>query len=175
MKELLRVIGIFAGGLSLFRISSYLWNLELSAVMSQIVAFYGELLNPVRVVLEPILRALLEQIKWELPDWWIHILVIWLFIGGVTVRGLDVVDQKTGQASEKSTIWDAISSVMLSFFGIFLLVGAVGMWVVFGLIMKQDGIDVKEARGFSPYRVLAREMVFGLLSFVGFLCLNAFV
>lgn len=174
MRSLLSIIGILVGGLSVFRLGSLLWDLELSQIMNRVVAYYGALIRPIRVIFEPLLQAFLEVFSWQLPDWWVHLFVTWLVIGGATVRCLEAVDRKTGQANEGNMLLDAAASVYLALLGPFLTVRVLMEWWVRELIARREGYDVRKEVGFSPYRMLAWEICLTFLSAIGYVALNAF-
>ena len=174
MKSLLRIILIMTAGLSVFRLGSLLWNLELSQIMSKVVAHYAKLLKPIRVIFESVLQPFLEKFDWDFPEWSVHFFVIWVLIGGATVRCLEAVDRQTGQAEEGNVLLNGAASVVLALFGVFLFMRVLMEWWVRGLLLRQEGVDVREARGFSPYQLLAWEICLTLLSAVAYLAFNAF-
>ncbi|MEZ4921133.1 MAG: hypothetical protein R2792_18680, partial [Saprospiraceae bacterium] len=124
MKDLPRIFGILAGGLSLFRLSSYLMNWNISKIMELIVEKYDSILEPIRFFFQPIFLWITNQFKIDLPGWWVHAFVIWLLIGAITVRAGKAVDIETGQKDKSSFFSDLFADVILTFMGVFLLLFA---------------------------------------------------
>lgn len=165
-RSIVGALGAIVGGLSLFRLSALLLNHELELVLERVIEFYDELLEPVRVVVGPVFGWAVELMGGELPTWWADAFVIWVVIGGITVRTGMAIDRK--ERRKVNAIESAVGGVALSLFGGVLLLYAVALWakreVLILVAGSMEGVNFKEELKreegyFSPWGVLIREFL----------------
>lgn len=173
-------VGAISGGLSLFKLGSLLWHLELARAMAELASFYDKVLEPVRVVVGPIIHWFAEEVGWVLPGWWIHVAVLWLVIGGITVRTLSSVD-RVHKRQPPGAMEAAVGGVLLSSLGLVLLTAVTAQWVkreiMILIISIDDGVNMKEevAGYVSPRIILWREVFVTAACAIAFFLFNAFV
>lgn len=176
MKDLPRIFGILAGGLSLFRLSSYLLNWNISKIMELIIEKYNSILEPIRFFFQPIFLWIANQFKIDLPEWWVHAFVVWLLIGAITVRAGTTVDKETGQKDKINFFSDLLADAILTLMGVFLLLFAIFTWIMHELMIHTIHPEASKEEGYvSPFKILARETLLTISATVIFFALDAFL
>ena len=86
MTLLLKLIAIVCGSASLFQLGSLVYNYQFSDILFEAFDWYNALVDPLRVILSPLLQYVADYFEVSLPEWWPHALVVWLVSGGIAGR-----------------------------------------------------------------------------------------
>ncbi|MEZ4942229.1 MAG: hypothetical protein R3D58_15230 [Saprospiraceae bacterium] len=175
MKDLPRIFGILAGGLSLFKLGSYLLNVEFSKILELIVIQYDKILEPIRFFFSPIANWIAREFNFALPEWWTHLVVIWLLLGAIALRAGATVDKETGQVDKSNFFVALIGDIFLSLFGAALLALMTVTWIKHEMIIHHYKPDASKEKGYvSPFKILARETLITIAATIVFFAVNAF-